>query len=204
MDRIPKPAHVVKRGRKYQLYYYNPDGCRRRLSVGSDYQQADRPADIYSLYQSWGEKTDADGITWRFETQYDGPYPRFEVHEGKVSDFRFGSPFLLTVEAVPAGPWRRGQPVQLVPKVTCAGGKHYRIKRNGTTWEGDVALVVADREGSELANYRLPMPAGYRASRQVSVWFTVPADAQGPIVVTPSLDLGPFGVEAEELTLEVE
>ncbi|GAG19630.1 unnamed protein product, partial [marine sediment metagenome] len=42
MDRIIKPVKVVKRGRYYQLYYYSPDGRRRRLSVGSDYRQAQR------------------------------------------------------------------------------------------------------------------------------------------------------------------
>ncbi len=35
---------IVKRGDSYQLCYYNPRGERRRLSVGSDYQQAQRLA----------------------------------------------------------------------------------------------------------------------------------------------------------------
>ena len=44
MDRIPKPAKLIKRGNSYQLYYYSPDGGRRRSSVGSDLQQAQRIA----------------------------------------------------------------------------------------------------------------------------------------------------------------
>ena len=39
MERI-KTVKIVKRGRSYQLYYYNLRGERRRLSVGSDYKQA--------------------------------------------------------------------------------------------------------------------------------------------------------------------
>lgn len=42
MDTLFKPAKLVKRGNTYQLYYYNPDGYRRRLSVGPDRQQAQR------------------------------------------------------------------------------------------------------------------------------------------------------------------
>ncbi len=37
-----KPVQIKQRGCSYQLYYYNPNGERRRLSVGSDYQQAQR------------------------------------------------------------------------------------------------------------------------------------------------------------------
>ena len=37
-----KPVKIIKRGHSYQLYYYNPRGERRRLSVGSDYQQIQR------------------------------------------------------------------------------------------------------------------------------------------------------------------
>ncbi len=39
-----KPVKITKRGSSYQLYYYNPRGERRRLSVGCDYQQAQRMA----------------------------------------------------------------------------------------------------------------------------------------------------------------
>ena len=42
MDRRIKPVKLVKRGNAYQLYYYNPDGRRRRLSVGSDQGLAQR------------------------------------------------------------------------------------------------------------------------------------------------------------------
>ena len=34
------PVKIIKRGKSYQLYYYNNRRERRRLSVGSDYQQA--------------------------------------------------------------------------------------------------------------------------------------------------------------------
>ncbi len=39
-----KPVKIQKRGNTYQLYYYNPRGERRRISVGNDYQQAQRLA----------------------------------------------------------------------------------------------------------------------------------------------------------------
>ena len=35
---------IVKRGSRYQLYFYNPRGERRRLSLGRNYQQAQRLA----------------------------------------------------------------------------------------------------------------------------------------------------------------
>ena len=43
-----KPVRIKKRGKTYQLYYYNPRGERRRLSVGDDYQQAQRLAVKFS------------------------------------------------------------------------------------------------------------------------------------------------------------
>ena len=39
-----KPLKIKKRGKSYQLCYYNPRGERRRISTGSDYQQAQRMA----------------------------------------------------------------------------------------------------------------------------------------------------------------
>lgn len=39
-----KPVKIVRRGKYYQLYFYNPDGLRRRLTCGSDYQLAQRLA----------------------------------------------------------------------------------------------------------------------------------------------------------------
>ena len=39
-----KPVKINQRGSGYQLYFYNPRGERRRISVGSDYQQAQRLA----------------------------------------------------------------------------------------------------------------------------------------------------------------
>jgi len=36
------------------------------------------------------------------------------------------------------------------------------------------------------------------------VWFTIPPNVRGKLIVTPSTDLGPFGVRAEELILELE
>ena len=39
-----KPVKITKRGSSYQLYYYNPRGERRRISVGIDYQHAQRLA----------------------------------------------------------------------------------------------------------------------------------------------------------------
>src|SRR4030042_7016740 len=40
MDSIIKPVKILRRGHSYQLYFRNHDGLRRRLSVGSDVQQA--------------------------------------------------------------------------------------------------------------------------------------------------------------------
>ena len=37
-----KPVKIQKRGKSYQLYYYTPEGRRRRLSVGKEYQLAQR------------------------------------------------------------------------------------------------------------------------------------------------------------------
>lgn len=48
MTRSIKPVSVVSRGDSYQLYYYNTDGQRRRLSVGSDYLHAQRMAVKYT------------------------------------------------------------------------------------------------------------------------------------------------------------
>jgi integrase len=39
-----KPVQIMKRGKKYQLYYYNPRRERRRISVGDVYQHAQRLA----------------------------------------------------------------------------------------------------------------------------------------------------------------
>lgn len=39
-----KPVKIINRGNSYQLYYYNPRGERRRISVGNDHQQAQRLA----------------------------------------------------------------------------------------------------------------------------------------------------------------
>jgi integrase len=43
-----KPVKIQKRGKNYQLYYYNPMGERRRISVGSDRDLAQRRAIKYS------------------------------------------------------------------------------------------------------------------------------------------------------------
>ncbi|MFC1552370.1 tyrosine-type recombinase/integrase [Candidatus Latescibacterota bacterium] len=37
-----KPVQIIKRGKSYQLYYYTPNGERRRITVGQDYQHAQR------------------------------------------------------------------------------------------------------------------------------------------------------------------
>lgn len=41
---VIKPVEIKKRGKSYQLYYYNPQGERRRITVGHDYQMAQRMA----------------------------------------------------------------------------------------------------------------------------------------------------------------
>ncbi|MFA6470923.1 MAG: tyrosine-type recombinase/integrase [Candidatus Latescibacterota bacterium] len=43
-----KPVKIQKRGSNYQLYYYNPQGERRRISVGSDRDLAQRRAVKFS------------------------------------------------------------------------------------------------------------------------------------------------------------
>ena len=43
-----KPVKIQKRGKTYQLYYYSPQGERRRISVGSDEHQAQRMAVKYT------------------------------------------------------------------------------------------------------------------------------------------------------------
>ena len=48
MARLPKPVDIVKRGKVYRLHYYNPDGLRRRLTVGSDFHHAQRLAFKYT------------------------------------------------------------------------------------------------------------------------------------------------------------
>ena len=39
-----RPVKIIKRGNKYQFYFYNPRGERRRVSVGEDFQYAQRLA----------------------------------------------------------------------------------------------------------------------------------------------------------------
>jgi len=39
---IFQPVRIVKRGNSYQLYYHNPRGERKRISVGEDYSQVQR------------------------------------------------------------------------------------------------------------------------------------------------------------------
>ena len=43
-----KPVRLVKRGNNYQIYYYNPQGERRRISVGDDYDYAQRLVDQFN------------------------------------------------------------------------------------------------------------------------------------------------------------
>ena len=50
-----KPVKIKKRGKSYQLYYYNPRGERRRLSVGSDYQHVQRLAVKFNDWLSEGK-----------------------------------------------------------------------------------------------------------------------------------------------------
>ena len=45
MAKLKTTVRIVQtRYKTYALHYYNPDGCRRRLAVGRDYQQAQRLA----------------------------------------------------------------------------------------------------------------------------------------------------------------
>ncbi len=39
-----KPVQIKQRGKSYQLYYYNPRGERRRVSVGKDYRYTQKLA----------------------------------------------------------------------------------------------------------------------------------------------------------------
>lgn len=57
---IFKPVQIKKRGKSYQLYYYNPDGCRRRLSIGKDYQHAQRLAVKFSDWLLGGKNPECE------------------------------------------------------------------------------------------------------------------------------------------------
>lgn len=50
-----KPAEIKKRGNSYQLEYYNPNGERRRLSVGKNLQNAKRRAYEYDNFLLYGK-----------------------------------------------------------------------------------------------------------------------------------------------------
>jgi len=92
MDRIIKPVKVVKRGRYYQLYYYSPDGLRRRLSVGSDERQAQRLAVKFTDWLLEGKDPEREMERTRMVEQQRSItlrefYPSFMEHHGiEVSD----------------------------------------------------------------------------------------------------------------------
>lgn len=65
-----KPVEVKKRGNTYQLYFYTPQGERRRLSVGSDHHPAQRLAVKFS--------------DWLLE----GKDPEEEIRKAKASEMR--------------------------------------------------------------------------------------------------------------------
>ena len=55
-----KPVKVQKRGSSYQLYYYSPNGERRRLSAGDDYHQAQRLVVKFSDWLLEGKDPEAE------------------------------------------------------------------------------------------------------------------------------------------------
>ncbi len=63
-----KPVKIQKRGNSYQLYYYNPRGERRRISVGNDYQQAQRLAVKFNDWLMEGKDPESElELTSKFE-----------------------------------------------------------------------------------------------------------------------------------------
>ncbi len=67
-------------------------------------------------------------------------------------------------------------------------------------------LTVEDSAGEELASFEVALGQGYVTGPGTapSVELVIPTDARGDLVVKPSTDLGPFGVNAKELVLKVE
>ena len=55
-----KPVKIQKRGSSYQLYYYSPQGERRRLSAGDDYHQAQRLVVKFSDWLLEGKDPEAE------------------------------------------------------------------------------------------------------------------------------------------------
>ena len=55
-----KPVQISKRGKSYQLYYYSPNGERKRISVGSDQHQAQRLVAKFSNWLMHGKDPEAE------------------------------------------------------------------------------------------------------------------------------------------------
>ncbi len=55
-----KPVKINQRGSSYQLYYYNPQGERKRISIGKDFQQAQRIAVKFTDWLLEGKDPDRE------------------------------------------------------------------------------------------------------------------------------------------------
>ena len=159
--------------------------------------RVDLPVDQYRLHLCWVERNDAQGNTWRAESLYNGPYPRFQVNVGE-NRCLFGPPFTVSVKPSSEGPYHPGQRVEFAAALTGAEGKWYRLTRNGQQVPGP-RTVLRDSSGKEVGSLQFEYPSQDAA---LGSWM-VPTNVSGKVSATFSLEAGPFAWKAEDLVLEV-
>ncbi len=131
-----KPVKIIKRGNSYQLYYYNPRGERRRISVGNDHQQAQRLAVKFTDWLIVGKDPDHEH---KMATQKEQGkavtlhefYPIFMQRHGKLQSNNMQKAYHYRFQNLKRCPMLIDVPVCEISRSVLLDYMHIRMDQDG-------------------------------------------------------------------------
>ena len=135
MARI-KNLKIVKRSRSYQLYYYNLRGERRRLAVGSDYQQAQCMATRFTEWLLEGKDPErvmkkAQMMKEKNAITLRDLFPVFMERHGKLRSYKMQLSYENSFKNICRCPSLVNTEIDFLSKSLVLDYMHTRIKNDG-------------------------------------------------------------------------
>ena len=142
-----KPVRIIKRGESYQLYFYKPRGERRRLSIGSDYHQAQRMAVRFSDWLMDGKDPEFEmernkQIELSHQITLSELYPIFMERHGIHQSKSMQKLYYYNFKNITRCPQLANIPICNISKNLMLDYMHSRIKEDG------VSTATVNREAS--------------------------------------------------------
>ncbi|MFC1552428.1 tyrosine-type recombinase/integrase, partial [Candidatus Latescibacterota bacterium] len=142
-----KPVQIIKRGKSYQLYYYNPNGERRRITVGKDYQYAQRMSVKFSDWLLDGrcpeeEIERAKQIESSRQVTLSELYPNFMKRHGSLQSKKMQESYYHSYKNICRCPNLGDMRLDLISKSIVIDYMNARMKQDG------VSAATVNKEAS--------------------------------------------------------